>query len=378
MDEKKSIKVSLGTVICIFIIILLIIALGGMYYYYNHRENDKNINNNNVVVNTPDVSKTIVEENDKTEELLRNYILTEFGPKNNMKNVTVDSYKEITSDEYFSKTPGAPWTEEEKSDFLKKNPDLIYGYCRYTIELIDADKLSLEGSKPDYQETVGNKFKSEAIFTLNKKTNKINFDTSYGFGNIKENSSKDLLSKSEIQSILDPNEATFCIEKIEKSGNDYIISATMLENQPRTLSKAEYEDLINGKEITFRNQNWKMSSSDDYFITIKSGEDTLTVSKDGKTFGNIAGVATELCDYSSQNIKFKVSKDILIGAYWANFKYDKNGQIKAYEEEKEITNFQSLSFERLQQLSEGCKGTADECVAYVKDGVVDAIKIFEK
>ena len=30
-----------------------------------------------------------------------------------------------------------------------------------------------------------------------------------------------------------------------------------------------------------------MSSSDDYFITIKSGEDTLTVSKDGKTFGNI-------------------------------------------------------------------------------------------
>ena len=32
MDEKKSIKVSLGTVISIFIIILLILALGVVYY----------------------------------------------------------------------------------------------------------------------------------------------------------------------------------------------------------------------------------------------------------------------------------------------------------------------------------------------------------
>ena len=193
-----------------------------------------------------------------------------------------------------------------------------------------------------------------------------------------------LLSKSEITSILGPDEATFCIENIEKSGNDYIITANMLENQPRKVSNAEYKDLINGKEITFRNQSWKMSGEDDYYIFIKSGEDSLTVLKDNKTFGNVAGAASELSDYSNKIIKFKVSKDILIGAFFANFKYDKNGQIKAYgekstdEENTELINFESMSFERLMELSKGCKGTYDECIAYVKNGVVGAIKIFEK
>lgn len=281
MDEKKSIKVSLGTVICIFIIIVLIVALGVVYYM------------------------GFVKNNEKISQL---------------EDQTIALQKEIN----------------------------VLQEAKNTTQIQEKEKET--------------------------ETNTVT-----------ENNSEDsLLSKAEIQSILGPNEATFCIENIEKSGNDYIISATMLENQPRALSKAEYEDLINGKEITFRNQNWKMSSSDDYFLTIKSGEDTLTVSKEGKTFGNIAGVAAALCDYSNQKIKFKVSKDILIGAFWANFKYDKNGQIKAYEmegtveEDKEITNFESLSFERLQELSVGCKGTYDECVAYVKNGVVGAIKIFEK
>ena len=279
MEDKKTVKVSLGTVVCIFIIVLLIITLGVVYYM------------------------GFVKNNEKVSEL---------------EEQTVALQKEINT------------LNEEKN-------------------------------------------------TAQKQEKETETNTA-----AEDNSEDSLLTKSEIQSILAPNEATFCIENIEKSGNDYIISATMLENQPRTLSKAEYEDLTNGKEITFRNQEWKMSNSDDYFITIKSGEDYLTVSKDGKTFGNIAGVATALCDYSNQNIKFKVSKDILIGAFWANFKYDINGKIKAYgmegtdEEDKEVTNFGSLSFERLQEISRGCKGTYDECVAYVKDGVIDAIKVFEK
>ena len=41
MEEKKSVKVSLGTVICICIIILLIIALLGMWYYYNKNDNNE-------------------------------------------------------------------------------------------------------------------------------------------------------------------------------------------------------------------------------------------------------------------------------------------------------------------------------------------------
>lgn len=38
MDEKKYIKVSLGTVICIFIIVILLVALGGVFFYYNSQE----------------------------------------------------------------------------------------------------------------------------------------------------------------------------------------------------------------------------------------------------------------------------------------------------------------------------------------------------
>lgn len=41
MDEKKSIKVSLGTTICIFIIILLIVALGVVYYLGYVKNNEK-------------------------------------------------------------------------------------------------------------------------------------------------------------------------------------------------------------------------------------------------------------------------------------------------------------------------------------------------
>ena len=224
-----------------------------------------------------------------------------------------------------------------------------------------------------------------AVDKESNKQDEIKSENTTEANNITESTSQEgLLSKSEITSILGPDEATFCIENIDKSDNDYIITATMLEDQPRKLSKVEYEDLINGKEIKFRNQNWKKSSEDGYFIYIKSGEDSLSVAKNEKTLHNVAGAASELRDYSNKIIKFKVSKDILIGSYFANFKYDKNGKIRAYGEKDtdkeniEITNFESMSFEKLLEDSKGCKGTYDECIAYVKSGVVGAIKIFEK
>lgn len=38
MDEKKSIKVSLGTVICIFIIVILLVTLGLIFFFYISKE----------------------------------------------------------------------------------------------------------------------------------------------------------------------------------------------------------------------------------------------------------------------------------------------------------------------------------------------------
>lgn len=59
MDEKKSIKVSLGTVVCIFIIFILIIALIWMYVHYNYISDNNNtsniedtVNTNNIITNT--------------------------------------------------------------------------------------------------------------------------------------------------------------------------------------------------------------------------------------------------------------------------------------------------------------------------------------
>lgn len=204
MDEKKAMKVSLGTVICIFMIVVLLVGCGALYYFGFVQNNQKisDLEAQKVAlqekVNSLQETKSKAElqtkkTDDETKELIKNYILTDFGPQNNMKSVIVDSYKEITAEEYFSKTPGGPWTEEEKNEFLKKNSDLMYGYCTFTIELIDANKLTMEGSSATYQEIVGNNFKSEAIFTLNKTTKEINFATSYGFGNNKKLMDEDVI-----------------------------------------------------------------------------------------------------------------------------------------------------------------------------------------
>ena len=275
MEEKKSIKVSLGTTICIIIIVLLFSALGVVYYL----------------------------------------------------------------------------------GFIKNNQ---------TINDLESEKVALENEKIELEKQVNtlqdinNKIKLE----LNDNENTTEEQTI----EIKEDSSNiSILSKSEIQSILGPDEATFCIENIEKSGQDYIITANMLNNEGRVFTEAEYNDLLNGKEIVFRNQKWKLNNSEENFVYIESGNDKLTVDKNTKLIGNVAGAKGELCDYSGQKIKFKVSKDILICEFWTYFKYDKNGQIKAYGiENEEIENFKSISFDRLLGLSEGCNGTYDECVAYVK------------
>ena len=88
MDEKKSIKVSVGTVVCIFIIILLVVALGIVYYMgfvqnnekISNLENEKNkleqqlniINNNNTKQVNID-SKQVPKSESKTIDLNQLY-----------------------------------------------------------------------------------------------------------------------------------------------------------------------------------------------------------------------------------------------------------------------------------------------------------------
>ena len=191
-----------------------------------------------------------------------------------------------------------------------------------------------------------------------------------------EGNANSVLNKSEIQRILGVDDAIFCIENIQKDEDEYIISATMLEKNPRLISAIDIKNLREGKEIEFREQKWKLRNETDDFIEIQSGDDALMIDKNTETLINVAGIARDLCDYSSHKIKFKVSKDILIGTFWSNFKYDENGNIKACGLEGEkILDYKGISFEQLLEFSKGCRGTYDECKAYVKDGVVGAIRI---
>ena len=246
---------------------------------------------------------------------------------------------------------------------------LIFVYLQNEKRTKDLeDKIALLESQ---QTVVPNDTNTDNI-TIEEKIQEIE-----GKNDNNTNAEYKLLTSAEIDEILKPDAATFCIEDIKQSGDDYIIYAIMLEDTPRKLTDAEYNSLLNGGKIEFRNQKWEMSSDNEYDVWIKSGESVLSVNKDTKIIENSAGAVARLCDYSEQKIAFKVSKDILIGAFFSEFKYDANGEIHAYLESSEemIDDFEGMSFERLLEISIGGTGYYDECVAYVRNGVVDAIRI---
>lgn len=90
MEEKKEIKVSLGTVICIVIIFLLLMIIGGMYVYYNYIANDSKIileDGNNFINNANQNSNNNVEQNFNNE--LNVEIDSELNKLNDMEAKTI-------------------------------------------------------------------------------------------------------------------------------------------------------------------------------------------------------------------------------------------------------------------------------------------------
>ena len=232
------------------------------------------------------------------------------------------------------------------------------------IKTLEAEKKQVEAEKTQVE--IQNEELEKQIANAKKEENDKKTNTS-------------VLTKEETQKILGPEDAYFCIEDIEKSGEDYVITAYILEKEPRILSDEEIENLKQGKEIQFRNQKWKLEG--DYTtsnIVIKNKEgNVLGVSPETKKVLNVAGAAAELSDYSKQRISFNVSKDILIGNMFAEFIINNNGEIVLKYPETEDDKF-LLTFDDLLRQSKGCQGCYEECIAYVKDGIVYAIQIFEK
>lgn len=88
MEEKKEVKISLGTIICIIIIIILLLAIGGMYYYYNFIKGTKqNINN--------EMNLTNITSN-STEQNIINAVTTETNNKENSIAISLSNTEKVS------------------------------------------------------------------------------------------------------------------------------------------------------------------------------------------------------------------------------------------------------------------------------------------
>ena len=163
--EKKEIKISLGTVICIFIIVVLLAVIGIMYLKMKNMDSeDTLIKQEEIKAQEKEVmndNDTKINETSTIKDKIKEYILTEFGPKGNMEDVIINEVNTKNED----------------------NSNLIYGSCVYSIILKDPNKLTMEGSKSSVDKLEGNVYTLDADFTYDKTTNKVKFDTSYVFGN---------------------------------------------------------------------------------------------------------------------------------------------------------------------------------------------------
>ena len=122
-----------------------------------------------------EVAEIETEDISTIKNKIKEYILTEFGPKGNMENVTINEVKIL------------PKEDSSKNMHLdvniKNNESIVYASCIYSITLKDPSKLTMEGSKSSVDKLEGNVYTLDADFTYDKTTNKVKFYTSYGFGN---------------------------------------------------------------------------------------------------------------------------------------------------------------------------------------------------
>ncbi len=147
MAEKRSIKVSLGTTVCIFIIILLVIALGGMYYYYNYiannNETKNDINTSDTIENTVNIIEQTTKNNDNNSELktdIVNKVVIENLLKNKgnyeylkIKSIKEEKGKYLVEADFYVPTP---ITDTEYSEMVN-NKKIVLDNKEYIFENSD-------------------------------------------------------------------------------------------------------------------------------------------------------------------------------------------------------------------------------------------------
>ena len=122
MEEKKTIKVSLGTVICIFIIILLIVALGLVYYLGFIKNNDK-ISELELKIIALENNKTECKEENIVEEKIQSSVNQDMNKELTEKDV-MEWYSNLSKKlfgEFLSK-------QKDVSSYKINHCNMIYYY----------------------------------------------------------------------------------------------------------------------------------------------------------------------------------------------------------------------------------------------------------
>lgn len=160
MEEKKYIKMSLSTAICIIIIFILIISLVCLgFYIYKIKDNSNNENT------TVQEDKTNSTENNSTSNSLE----TSNSLNNNTLNTTVtnDTGKEISYDDSDAKKV------IEKIDFPTYAIASIYNEGKFNLDTISNDlilRLGWSKLSDDNKETIEDNEKLELKETAKKET----------------------------------------------------------------------------------------------------------------------------------------------------------------------------------------------------------------
>lgn len=153
-----------------------------------------------------------------------------------------------------------------------------------------------------------------------------------------------------------------------------------MQKQPRKVLKEEYEGVLEGKAITFKNIEWKYEKSynndqTENVIYIKSGEYMLSLvyenNKEEGYIENVAGRVTGgLKDYSSEKVLFEINKDTVIGDPWNKISIDSEGNVTIDRKDES----ESCTINNLLEMYNN-KGSYGECKAYVFNNEVVAIEI---
>lgn len=403
MEEKKQIKISLGTAICIFIIVLLLIALVLMYIYFNKDDIVK-------VGNEPGIQqeeKTLEDADKLNCEKAYKDFYHDFRNSSTEKEIIEYALTDIDADgtaELMIKK-GTCEADMEMFFFTYKNGKVVeLGtlYCGNTgfYEMNDGNYLlAVEGhmgSERTYKISINN----NKIETYDEEHRYIDLDEDYKEGDqiilfSVGNELEILQYNDETESIskISKEDAYFVIEDIVEKGDKYEITANMLEKEARRFSEDEYNRILDGEKFAFRGTEWKLKELqvdegyENSAMLVTSGNDSLWISyyTEEKAFclENYAGVKSGgLADYSDDIIKFEVDKDIYVGSFWTSFSND-NGKIKIESANGgENNNLETCTMKDLIDWNFGNEysysGSYEECKATVIDGKVVAIQMFVK